>query len=33
MVEKYVLIEESALTSEFVTQCEFYGSVTLSGAF
>lgn len=33
MVEKYVLIEETAQTSEFVTQCEFYGSITLSGAF
>lgn len=33
MVEKYILIEEAGQASEFVTQCEFYGSVTLSGAF
>ena len=33
MVEKYILIEESGQASEFVTQCEFYGSITLSGAF
>lgn len=33
MVEKYILEEELGGVSEFVTQCEFYGSVTLSGAF
>ena len=32
MIEKYTLAEGRSLASSFVTECEFYGSVMLSGA-